>query len=533
MRCFAHALLLAILTWAASNSAQGAYWKEAIGNTICSDGIACARANQIAAYGTKIVFGACFYLRADRGGYLYGAKCLGWLNTSSWFIRYGYATLYCEANEVKTKDGCIKAAIPDKDPSCDTQTGNPVDASSGMKLEYALDFTTAGSVPLKFERHYRSNTNTMDGKFKMSRLGTGWRSSFDSSAYYWPTTSHPSSSIRFLLPDGTNYAFKESSNLFVQRYYSWSSKAWKSATVNRYAKAAWVSSTQRYELTTPDDTVWSYDTDGRLRTITYRGGYSTAFTYDRADRLVTLTYPSGREFAFTRDPAGQVAALSTRADGTASWSPVWSDVQWQPFGPFSSAALSSGLLLDHAFNTDRELTRISLADGAALLMDRSFARTDLINITAVDNIGTANDQSFAYSPANRLSAASGEWGSDSYTYDAAGMPDGPNRFAYALDNPVMYVDENGQNAQLIKKILEKTIPKLKEAWKNTHFDGPNQKYMTSGEGRICQVRYKDFFVRLDYQETVPGSNDPHYHLNVGSSKKGKSQRHIPLNPSRW
>jgi RHS repeat-associated protein len=51
---------------------------------------------------------------------------------------------------------------------------------------------------------------------------------------------------------------------------------------------------------------------------------------------------------------------------------------------------------------------------------RQLARSDLVNITAIDNLGTANDQSFAYTPANRLSAATGEWGADSYSYDAAG-----------------------------------------------------------------------------------------------------------------
>jgi hypothetical protein len=97
----------------------------------------------------------------------------------------------------------------------------------------------------------------MDGKFQTSRLGTGWRSNFDSSAYYWPTTSHPSSSIRFLLPDGTFYAFKQSGGVYVQRYYSWTKKDWVTATVNRSAKAAWMSATQRYEITTPDNTLWS------------------------------------------------------------------------------------------------------------------------------------------------------------------------------------------------------------------------------------------------------------------------------------
>jgi len=53
-------------------------------------------------------------------------------------------------------------------------------------------------------------------------------------------------------------------------------------------------------------------------------------------------------------------------------------------------------------------------------MDRLYARGDLVNITGIDDLGTENDQTYAYSPANRLSATSGPWGSDSYAYDAAG-----------------------------------------------------------------------------------------------------------------
>jgi hypothetical protein len=264
-------MLLAFFATLAASSVRAEYWTEPIDNTRCSDGFTCARIAQIAAYGTKILFGPCNYDRTDSGGYLVGATCKGWLNSSSWFLRYGYATLHCETGEVKSTNGCIKAPIPDKDPPCRAQAANPVDTSTGMKLEYALDFSTGGPLPLKLERHYRSHTNTKDGKYKISRLGTGWRTNFDSSAYYWPTIDHPSDSIRFVLPDGTFYSFKTSGGVFMQRYYSWTKKNWVNVSVNRSAKAAWNSTVQRYELTTPDDTVWSYDTNGRLRTITYSG----------------------------------------------------------------------------------------------------------------------------------------------------------------------------------------------------------------------------------------------------------------------
>jgi tetratricopeptide (TPR) repeat protein len=81
------------------------------------------------------------------------------------------------------------------DAMCNTTVANPVDTTSGMKLGFALDFTTAGPVPLKFERHYRSNTNTMEGTFA-SRLGRGWRSNLDAGISIQGST-HPATNIRF------------------------------------------------------------------------------------------------------------------------------------------------------------------------------------------------------------------------------------------------------------------------------------------------------------------------------------------------
>ena len=251
------ALFLAILSvsisalWASNSQAE--YWSHPFIGKCRDSGFACARKVSIAVYGADQTFSRCNYIRADYYGYLVMAECKG---SRGW----GMVNLNCESGEVKSTNGCISAPIVDKDPPCESQAGNPVDASSGMKLEYVLDFTTAGPLPLKFERHYRSETNTRDGEYKTSRLGTGWRSNFDGAMFYYSTSSHPSSSLRFVLPDGTFYSFKTSNGAYVQRYYSWTKKEWVNQSVNRSAKAAWNSSAQRYELTTPDDTLWSFDT---------------------------------------------------------------------------------------------------------------------------------------------------------------------------------------------------------------------------------------------------------------------------------
>jgi hypothetical protein len=282
--------------WPAPSS-YAEYWKSALWGDLpslrCSDGFSCARQQQILWYGSDLHLGPCYYRRDSYYGYLVGATCKAWGGNHG-PARYGFATLVCEDGEIRTTNGCIAAPIADKDPPCETQAGNPVDTSSGMKLEHALDFTTAGPMPLKFERHYRSNTDTRDGLYKTSRLGTGWRSNFDAAMFYYSTSSHPSSSLRFLLPDGTFYSFKTSNGVYVQRYYSWTKKDWVNVTVSRSAKAAWNSSAQRYELTTPDDALWSFDTSSRLRAITYSGGYTQNLDYDTAGNNTAVTDSFGR-----------------------------------------------------------------------------------------------------------------------------------------------------------------------------------------------------------------------------------------------
>ena len=50
------------------------------------------------------------------------------------------------------------------------------------------------------------------------------------------------------------------------------------------------------------------------------------------------------------------------------------------------------------------------------IIDRTHARTDLLNLTGItDAVTPANTMSFAYTPANRLSSATEPWGSLSWS----------------------------------------------------------------------------------------------------------------------
>jgi RHS repeat-associated protein len=60
--------------------------------------------------------------------------------------------------------------------------------------------------------------------------------------------------------------------------------------------------------TTNDITEFSYDTFGRIRTLTLTDGYTLTYAYDNLDRVTSIVYPDGTSEAFTYNKLDMVAA---------------------------------------------------------------------------------------------------------------------------------------------------------------------------------------------------------------------------------
>jgi RHS repeat-associated protein len=99
--------------------------------------------------------------------------------------------------------------------------------------------------------------------------------------------------------------------------------------------------------------------------------------------------------------------------------------------------------------------------------------------------------------------------------------DGPGIYPYARNSPAGYIDSDGERAKIVNAI--------RKFFRDIHFEGPNEKFKVSGVGRVCQVRYKDFRIGLDYQEYRRGEGHV-LHLNVG---RPPATRHLPLDPRKW
>jgi len=137
--------------------------------------------------------------------------------------------------------------------------------------------------------------------------------------------------------------------------------------------------------------------------------------YDSTDRLTQVTYPSGRTVDYTRNSLGQVASASTTANSVTT--PLASNLAYLPFGPLSGGSYGNGLAHSRSFDQDYRLT--ALATGT--VQSLSYTLNAVNNITAMTNtLDASRNQSFSYDALNRLTGASGIYGTEAYTYDANG-----------------------------------------------------------------------------------------------------------------
>ncbi|MES9994181.1 MAG: hypothetical protein ABW098_19695, partial [Candidatus Thiodiazotropha sp.] len=151
---------------------------------------------------------------------------------------------------------------------------------------------------------------------------------------------------------------------------------------------------------------------------------SFAYGYDSHGRLIDLTYPSGNSVHYAYDAYGQLASLDYEwSDGTTQ--SLVSNLQTLPFGPVASLVYGNGLTLTRTFDQDYRLTDQTIPG----VMQSSYQHDPVGNIIDwMDLLDTGRDQQFGYDFLDRLTAAIGEYGSLSYTYDAIG-----NRSSITID----------------------------------------------------------------------------------------------------
>lgn len=329
-QCAVRVLIGAIITvtvcMAGASRALSGQWSAALpplgsGNGVtCGEGggFSCALQNMLGFYGTPQRIKGCYYLY-NTWGELSTAVCDGEYPAH----RSGFASWSCAVGETMTgTDHCGAPRDRDVDhKQCKLGNpgklvGNPVSATSGVKFETATDFTTAGDAALEFKRIYFSEIGAWAGPtMQSSRFGRGWRSNFDA-VLHLSSTSSPSW-VYAVLPDGRERQFSRSGSVYVPKAFNPVPKSWVNAP-HVVETLTNVSSTWRLTLT--DDTVYVFDSNGRLSSVEYRGGYTQTLTWDtngknsqisdNVGRLLTFTYNTNGLLSTMTDPDGKVYKYS-------------------------------------------------------------------------------------------------------------------------------------------------------------------------------------------------------------------------------
>jgi hypothetical protein len=111
-----------------------------------------------------------------------------------------------------------------------------------------------------------------------------------------------------------------------------------------------------------------------------------------------------------------------------------SSVAYLPFGPLQSLTYGNGLSLTRTYDANYWLAQTQVTASGVTRLDLSFGRNADGQLTGVtDNASSGRGASFGYTDAGRLNAATGPWGADAYTYDAAGNRTGIGTRAQTFD----------------------------------------------------------------------------------------------------
>ena len=151
---------------------------------------------------------------------------------------------------------------------------------------------------------------------------------------------------------------------------------------------------------------YAYDARGRLTNQTeYVDGQKlqTLYAYDQAGNVVQITYPDGYALSMGYDGVGYLASVGRFAN-----------ITYTPDGQISRIAYGNGEVQTYAYDSRDRPTQVKDVYGSTVEMDLNYT------YDGTGNVLTENSQSYGYDALNRLTSASGPWGTISYAYDSVG-----------------------------------------------------------------------------------------------------------------
>jgi RHS repeat-associated protein len=180
-----------------------------------------------------------------------------------------------------------------------TSAGDPINVATGNMYVSVIDYKTAGPNPLFLERYYNSMGVT-NAPSAQSNLGANWRTNFDRSLVFTPATGTPTSVVA-VRPDGQGITFTASGS-------NWVTESDVDYTLTQNGTT--------WTLRGPDDATDTYNSSGKVTTITQRNGYTWNLTYGTAGNLATVTDSYNRVLTFTPNSNNLIGSVAT-PDGTS------------------------------------------------------------------------------------------------------------------------------------------------------------------------------------------------------------------------
>ena len=165
-------------------------------------------------------------------------------------------------------------------------------------------------------------------------------------------------------------------------------------------------------------TTYAYGADGQMLqqvTTIYGAGYATTWTYDSAGRISSMSYPSGMQLGYQYGSGGRLSGVTSNVAG---WSTLADSFLYQP-ATDARFAWRFGNNLPRSITQDTD-GRVSRLFGASV-QDLGFGWSNVDNITSInDAVYSSLSSTLGYDANDRLQTVTRSGDNQSFTLDKAG-----------------------------------------------------------------------------------------------------------------